>query len=124
MAANPQLLPQVLTTMAQSDPELVQGIMQNQEAFMQIMQGGAAAQGGDDEGGDEGVARIELTQVGDGSCPAVLDGSCGAEAEEVVGCWAMSPSPLDWHRIIGARSHDCSLAGGDGGRTEARGARF
>jgi len=77
LAQNPQMMAQMLPALAQSNPELLQVIQQNPQAFMQLLQeaaggGGAqdpvaamlaaAGQGGGGAGGGPGPTVIQLTE--------------------------------------------------------------
>ncbi|CAE8672680.1 unnamed protein product, partial [Polarella glacialis] len=55
VAANPQMLPQLLMTLEQTNPGLVQAIRENPEAFMNLMQGAVGGGGG---GGQDPVAAM------------------------------------------------------------------
>jgi len=67
LRAQPQLLPAVLQEIQNSNPQLMQTIVQNQEAFMQMLgaggQGGGMGGGapGGGEGGPGGGQQIQVT---------------------------------------------------------------
>ena len=72
IGSNPNLLPQLLHGLAQTQPDLVEAILRNQQEFLQIIRG----EGGEDAEGMEGAETIELTQV---SCLGNLESAstCG-----------------------------------------------
>jgi len=62
LAQNPQMMAQMLPALAQSNPELVQVIQENPQAFMQLIQEAAGGGGGGGAGGGQGPTVIQLTE--------------------------------------------------------------
>lgn len=60
---NPSLLPQMLEALAQSNPELVRAITENQEEFLQMLQGGDGDGDDDGDGHDHGEGEGVAIQV-------------------------------------------------------------
>lgn len=63
VAADPNVLPQIIMALQQSNPELVQAIRANPQEFMRLLQGGAAPAGGEQ---DPVAAMLAAAQGGAG----------------------------------------------------------
>lgn len=70
VAQNPQMLQQVLPSLAQSNPQLMQAISENPDGFMQLLQSAAGAGA---EGGGDPVETM-LAAVGQGQAPGGMGG--------------------------------------------------
>lgn len=77
VATNPQILPQMMPALQQSNPALVQAILQNPDAFQRMLQEAAG-------GGAQDPAAAMLAAVGGGGGPGGEGGAAGGQAPGTV----------------------------------------
>jgi len=92
VAQNPQALQQMLGVIAQTNPEVVRAIQENQEAFMQMLQEAAGGGGGGGNApADPVAAMLAAGQAGSGGGP---EGAEAAQLQQMAGMLAQNPQML------------------------------
>eukprot|EP00416_Gambierdiscus_australes_P039932 CAMPEP_0171103812 /NCGR_PEP_ID=MMETSP0766_2-20121228/59430_1 /TAXON_ID=439317 /ORGANISM="Gambierdiscus australes, Strain CAWD 149" /LENGTH=436 /DNA_ID=CAMNT_0011564311 /DNA_START=88 /DNA_END=1398 /DNA_ORIENTATION=- len=110
VAQNPQMLARVLPALAQSNPEIVQAIQSNPDAFMQMLQETAAAGGGAGGAGGAGGRRAPAQDP----VAAMLAAGGGneegsADLQQMAGALAQNPQMLE-HILPQLQQSDPELA--------------